>query len=399
MKRLFTTLLLMTSLLRLGAQEFRGAWLSTVAHDWPKIDVNANLDDMEVKAQIMAGQEEQKAVLISMLDSLKMVGCNAIFFQSVAYMDSMYPSEYLPWSRLLTGTEGQTPVYDPLEIVVNHCHELGMQIHLWMNPYRVGSKARNFADNHPMKAHPEWLQVYKGSYYWNPGNPEVRAFLGAIVREALTKYDLDGVHIDDYFYPSGLQKEAREWDDSREYAMYGDSLTIDEWRYRNVDATIETMYHAVHDTKPGAIFSVSPSGRLHNTDLLYADPRRWTGHLDLLIPQLYWQINHPMEDARFDKNCREWPEDNVSGVPVVIGMPIYRWGEKTGKAVFNEKEYIDEVFLTRSQPGVYGQTWFAARHLLEHFDFIRTNIYPDDEPCPLFGDEADAAAAGIISEE
>lgn len=362
-------------------REIRAVWFSSAwLRDWPEITDDTSREGTADRIFTMFPEDQlyHKGRMLEMIDSLKAVGCNTVIFQTVSFMDAMHRSSFLPWSRYLTGTEGMIPIYDPLRVAVERCHELGMDIHAWMNPYRVGFTSRTYAPNHPMWLHPEWLQEYNGSYYWNPGIPEVREFIAGLVKEVLENYDVDGVHIDDYFYPSGLQKDQGTWDDSAEYEMYGDTLSVDEWRYRNVDETIKLLYETVHATRPDALFGVSPAGRLVNTQLLYADPSRWIGYMDYIVPQIYWQIEHPLEDARFDKQIHEWPAVNVPGVPVIAGMAIYRYGEKTRvpkgapAAIFDDAQYRRQMKLVRAEEGVYGQMWFSARGVLDHFDLIKS---------------------------
>ena len=354
--------------------EFRASWLTTVGgYDWPA----------GVKDPVL-----QQSNLRNMIHNIKNVNCNVVIMQVCCNSDAMWTSDILPWSSVLTGTQGKDPGYDPLAIAVQAAHADGMEIHAWINPMRVGSATAVRADNHPSKIHPAWVQQYGSNLYWDPANPEVIAYLEALATELMTKYDLDGLHIDDYFYPDGLKADAKEWDDSEEYALYGGGLSLEKWRESNINKVVKALYDGVHKTKPDKVFGVSPAGRLALTRYLYADPVQWVeqGTVDYLAPQIYWHHNH--STAPFLPTMNTWKEAAAAGgaanqVPVITGLAPYRLGE-TG---FTNEEFKLEVEDCRKADWVIGNIWFRTAHLLasSFAGYVKANIYPKESLIPKVG--------------
>jgi len=189
----------------------RAAWVTTVyGLDWPAGTT---------------GSTAQTSALINTIEKLKNLNINVIFFQAMSSCETMYASSILPWSRYLTGNYGQNPGYDPLAVAVQAAHERGIEIHAWLNPLRLGSSTITYPAGHPALLHPEWYCTYKGTRYWNAGIPEVRTYLQDVAKEILTKYDVDGIHFDDYFYPDGLKTTPDTWDDAATYQQYKGSFT------------------------------------------------------------------------------------------------------------------------------------------------------------------------------
>ncbi|MBR5398572.1 MAG: family 10 glycosylhydrolase [Bacteroidales bacterium] len=354
--------------------EFRASWLTTVGgYDWPNGVKDANL---------------QQNNLRNMIHNIKGVNCNVVIMQVCCNSDAMWKSDILPWSSVLTGTQGKDPGYDPLEIAVQTAHLDGMEIHAWINPMRVGSATAVRADNHPSKLHPEWVQQYGSNLYWDPANPEVIDYLNSLAKELMTKYDLDGLHIDDYFYPDGLKADAKEWDDAAEFALYGGGLSLEKWRESNINKVVKALYDGVHTTKPDKVFGVSPAGRLPLTRYLYADPVQWVeqGTVDYLAPQVYWHHNH--STAPFLPTMNTWKDVTLAGgaanqIPVITGLAPYRLGE-TG---FTNEEFKLEVEDCRKADWVIGNIWFRTAHLLgtSFASYVRSNIYPKESLIPKVG--------------
>ena len=354
--------------------EFRASWLTTVGgYDWPN-----GVKDPGI----------QQTNLRNMIHGIKGVNCNVVIMQVCCNSDAMWKSDILPWSSVLTGTQGKDPGYDPLQLAIQTAHSDGMEIHAWINPMRVGSATAARADNHPSKLHPDWVQQYGSNLYWDPANPEVIAYLEALATELMTKYDLDGLHIDDYFYPDGLKADAKEWDDSEEYALYGGGLSLEKWRESNINKVVKALYDGVHKTKPDKVFGVSPAGRLALTRYLYADPVQWVeqGTVDYLAPQIYWHHNH--STAPFLPTMNTWKDAAAAGgaanqVPVITGLAPYRLGE-TG---FTNEEFKLEVEDCRKANWVIGNIWFRTAHLLasSFASYVRSNIYPRESLIPKVG--------------
>lgn len=351
--------------------EFRAAWVATVANiDWPTKGASASV---------------QKSEFMSLLRDVKSAGCNVIMLQVVSNADAIYPSEILPWSVLLTGKQGQDPGYDPLGYAVAEAHKMGLEIHAWVNPLRIGASSAERVSDHPMKMNPSWYQTYKNSYYWNPGLPQVREFLGRIVTEIVTNYDVDGVHIDDYFYPSGLKTNQDTWYDTNLYNLYAEGRSIDEWRFSNIDEMIRTYQRVTHEAKPSAVFGVSPAGRIELTTNLYADPRHWVeqGTIDYLTPQIYWDHNRG-DFADFDTVLPQWLEMH-GNVPLMPGLATYKYGTKNSKEDFTDiAEYLYQVNLCRKS-GCPGNFWYNTTSIRksEVNKYLGSAIYPKEVLTPI----------------
>lgn len=360
--------------------EFRGAWVTTVsATDWPKnkIILQKISDDesnREMRRRIQRQIDSQKLAIVEMFTALKEAGINALMFHTVSNSDAMYPSKILPWSTHLTGHQGGDPGYDPLGYAIDVAHNLGLEIHAWLNPLRIGFNDLERTADHPHKLYPELVQTVGRTMYWDPSHPEVIEYLYNLVTELMINYNLDGIHIDDYFYPDGLRDGgAKGWDDSKMYEKDGNGLSLDKWREKNVNNIVRAMYSATHDANPDAVFSVSPGGRLVNTQKLYADPQYWIeeGTIDFLAPQIYWQHGHKIAD--FKKVLDSW-KDIMKDIPTIPGLAPYRWGEKN--AFENLEEYDLQIKECREADYVYGNIWFTtgsilqpdfARHMRENF--------------------------------
>ncbi len=351
------------------AQEMRGAWIATVGGiDWPAQEENCFT---------------QRANLIDMIRDLGDMGCNTVFFQVVSEMDAMYSSDLLPWSRELTGTEGEEPFFDPLSVAVMAAHEYGMKIHAWINPLRVSrSDTTSRAPDCIKHVHPEWVKNVNGREYLDPGYPEVAEFLSGIVSEILTRYDVDGIHIDDYFYPDGLQKDDSLWDDGALYKLHGGGKSLQEWRYCNIDRIVRTLYDTVHGIRPEALFGVSPSGLMANTSRLYADPRRWVaeGYPDYLVPQIYWSTDRG-DHAAFGSALAQWKD---LGVPVYAGLAAYKheypyYRNRKDAAFKDLGEFAKEIEVCRSSAYINGHVWFRARFILkdDFRDYISGTLYAE----------------------
>ena len=383
--------------------EFRGAWLSTVESiDWPKVKIllerQTNADgskesSSQMKKRIAEQREQQKKDLVSLITKIHRSGCNAVMFQVVSNTDALYPSKILQWAPSLTDTPGEGPGYDPLALAVKTAHSMGMEIHAWINPLRIGKvDFPRRADNICYKK-AELVQEHNGRLYWDPGQPKVREYLGELATEIMTKYDLDGLHIDDYFYPDGLKgtgeqakpkKNEKVWNDEALFQKYGQGKTLDQWREGNIDEIVRVMHGAVHKAKPFAVFGVSPAGRLVNTQGLYADPRNWAkqGTIDYLIPQIYWQHGHEIAD--FKKVMDSWA-GILEDVPVIVGMAAYRY---KSKAFPEFSEYVLQVKECREAPyldnefrqNVVGECWFTTHNII-------TDDFTSDMLNSFYGEE------------
>lgn len=285
-------------------REFRGVWVSTVfSLDWPKAN----------------DEKTQKEELIALFDAIKEANLNAILLQVRAESDAFYKSSQEPWSRWLTGVQGQDPGYDPLAFAIEEAHKRGLELHAWINPFRVNASTSSttvYSDDHISNTNPELLLEYaSGQKIINPGLPEARGYIVSIVEEITQNYDIDGIHFDDYFYPySGTSEE-----DLSTYETYGIGFdNIGEWRRHNVNETVRQVYEAIKAVKPGVRFGVSPFGIWKNGvpegivgmdayNVIYADAVHWieTHTIDYITPQLYWPIGGGQD---FKKLLEWWAE-------------------------------------------------------------------------------------------
>lgn len=302
-------------------REFRGAWMQFVNGMY-----------------LGKSTAEIQQMLRSQLDQLEKDGANAIIFQVRGECDALYPSEIEPWSRYLTGVQGQAPnpYWDPMQWMINECHKRGMEFHAWINPYRARMKTpTRLAPNHILVTHPERAFEYGGLYVLNPGLKANRDYILSVVDDIVRRYDVDGMHIDDYFYP--YPEAGRIIPDDREFQLYNNGFkNKDDWRRDNVNVFIKEMGEHIHRLKPWVKFGVSPFGiyrnkksspmgsdtnGLQNYDQLYADVVLWVnnGWVDYCVPQLYWQIGHKLADY---ETLIRWWDKHVGNRPLYIGESI-----------------------------------------------------------------------------
>ena len=290
-------------------REFRATWLTTVwGIDWPKTTIPLNGTD----AQKEYARNQQKKELCNILDSLKEANMNATFFQVRGMSDAMYQSKYENWSKYLTGTRGGDPGYDPLEYAIQEAHKRGIELHAWLNPYRYSSSTDTYSklENDYAKQHPDWILDYGEATILDPGLPEVRQRIQEIIADIVTRYDVDGIVFDDYFYAYGGTSSTLDKATQDKYRPEGKDLG--DWRRENVDMMIKDVYDTIQVIKPYVKFGVSPFGTwttdkkvadAHGITLpggvgqtgnmyaeIYCDPIAWLeqGTVDYISPQIYW---------------------------------------------------------------------------------------------------------------
>jgi uncharacterized lipoprotein YddW (UPF0748 family) len=353
-------------------REFRGVWVATVANiDWPSRPGLATA--------------EQQRELVAILDRARALNLNAVVLQVRPATDALYASPLEPWSEYLTGTMGRAPApyYDPLAFAVAEAHRRGLELHAWFNPYRARQAgARSpVAAGHVSVAKPHLVRRYGAMQWMDPGEPETMAHSLAVVLDVVRRYDVDGVHIDDYFYPYKIADSAGrkvDFPDSASYARYaagGGALARDDWRRRNVDEFVRRMYAAVKAEKPGVKVGVSPFGIARpgqpagiccfdQYSELYADARKWLreGWLDYWTPQLYWRISAPQQS--YPRLLAYWAAENVRGRHLWPGNYLSRVGD--GKAAWPTWEIDSQIVATRAQPGATGNVHFSMKALMSN---------------------------------
>jgi uncharacterized lipoprotein YddW (UPF0748 family) len=345
--------------------EFRGVWVATVDNiDWPRPQ-QFNVDS-------------QKLEYINQLEMHKRNGMNAMIVQVRPATDAFYPSSYEPWSQWLTGKQGRPPYpyYDPLLFMINETHKRGFEFHAWCNPYRANFSIgkSSIAPAHISKLHPEWFLRYGGTLYFDPGNKEGQQWVENVVRDIVKRYDVDAIHMDDYFYPYRIA--GREFPDSASFRLYGNGMSKDAWRRSNVDSIIVNISKIIKEEKPWVKFGISPFGVWRNSDKdpigsatkagvtnyddLYADILLWTrnGWIDYVTPQLYWETGHKL--AAFE-TLVDWWSRHTYGKHMYIGHGIYRGLEKYNRAWHNPKELPRQIELLRKYPTIQGSIYFSSK--------------------------------------
>lgn len=352
--------------IKLPRKELRGVWIASVDNiDWPS------------KKTLTAAQQQQE--FIDYLESFKKYNINAIFMQIRPTADAFYPSTLEPWSQFFTGTQGTSPGYDPLDFMIKEAHKRGIEFHAWINPYRIANNHATFAPaaSHIYKTHAEWTMIYNNKLLmFRPALPEVRSFFFSVVEDIITKYDVDGIHLDDYFYP--YPAAGATIDDIADYDKYGKSkfASIEDFRRDNVNQAIEGVHKLIKAKRPDVLFSVSPyavwrnrtddpngsntSDPTTNYDALYADIRLWCekGWLDFVIPQLYASTENSA--ANFKRLVEWWPK-NTFNTPVMVGYPLYKFGVAAEGAVFQDPIELEMLyFYGRRQVSIQGGILYNA---------------------------------------
>jgi uncharacterized lipoprotein YddW (UPF0748 family) len=368
--------------------EFRGVWIATVDNiDWPSA---GNTDT-----------EEQKAEFIQLLNTHKRNGINAIVAQIRPCADAFYPSSLEPWSHWLTGKQGTppSPYYDPLQFMITETHKRGMVFHAWLNPYRAVFNIGGYplSATHITRLHPEWFVTYGDKRYFDPGNKEAQQYVVNIIKDVVSRYDIDAVHLDDYFYPYRIAK--KEFPDWASFNKYGNGLRKAAWRRSNVDSIICKLSRTIKEENSHCQFGISPfgiwrnsdkdpegsdtQGGLTNYDDLYADIVLWlkNGWIDYVAPQLYWEIGHRIADYEILIN---WWNDHTYGRHCYIGLAPYRAGDNA--AWRNKKQLPRQIELLRKAANVQGMIFFSSNSLEKNVngwsDSLRLNYFKDSAAIP-----------------
>ncbi len=305
----FCLLLVQTLTAANPKREFRAAWVTTAwAIDWPKNSWGS-----------VDRATEQKNELVQLLDSMKQANMNAVCLQVRSFCDAMYNSKYEPWSQYITGTRGGTPSYDPLAFAIEEAHSRGMELHVWLNPYRYASSTNTYGNlaTDYANTHPEWLMAYDNATILNPSIAAVKQRIAAVVADIVENYDIDGVLFDDYFYIKGTPMSQ----DAELYSANNpNNLSQADWRRENVNEMVRMVHDTIKYTKPWVTFGIGPAPQVASTDAtaakygvdkmpfsdwqyngIYSDPLAWisSGTIDYISPQMYWTINSSYSFATF----------------------------------------------------------------------------------------------------
>ncbi len=353
-------------------RELRAVWVTTLSQlDYPPAPTTDSAVLRESYRYLLA--------------RFRQMGLNAVIFQVRPAADAFYPSALAPWSAYLTGKQGLPPAgnFDPLRFFVEETHRFGMEFHAWFNPYRAtaGLDTAGLAPDHIFYQHRDWLFRYGNRFYFNPALPAVRNYLTTVVAEVTSRYDIDAVHLDDYFYPYKVPGEV--FPDSLDYRRYGNGFSsIDDWRRSNVDTLIRQLSTAIKRQKPHVQFGISPFGVWRNRDRdprgsptragvtsyddLYADVLLWLdrGWIDYLIPQLYWNVGFPPADHALLLDW--WGQQTGGRKHLFIGHAAYKVGDNPEKAWDDPAEIPRQVLLNRKNPATSGSVFFRSQFLINN---------------------------------
>ncbi|WP_395894705.1 glycoside hydrolase family 10 protein [Bacillus safensis subsp. safensis] len=353
-----------------STREMRAVWIASVYNlDWPS-----------KKGLPVA---EQKQEFIRLLDEIKAMNMNAVIMQIKPTADAFYPSAYGPWSEYLTGTQGKDPGYDPLEFMIEEAHKRGLEFHAWFNPYRITmnhTDLSRLSADHPAREHPGWTIAYGNQLYYNPGIPETQDFIVGGIEEVVKNYDIDAVHMDDYFYPYKIA--GVPFPDQETYETYGKKAFthIEDWRRDNVNQLVKQINNTIKKEKPYVKFGISPFGvwrnikddptgsnttaGMTNYDDLYADTREWIQQhdIDYVTPQIYWSIG--FQAADYDVLTKWWSNE-VKGEPVhlYIGQAAYKINQNSDPAWSDPEEYFRQIELNRQSQLVQGSMHFSLKDI------------------------------------
>ncbi len=349
-------------------REFRAVWVATVNNiDWPS------------KPGLTT--EQQKKEVVDILDMHAKNGMNAIIMQIRPAADAFYKSDLEPWSRYLTGTAGKapSPFYDPLQFWIEECHNRNMEFHAWLNPFRVAQKAEEpLATSHIAFTHPDWIVNYGGKLYFDPGLPQAQEFVIKVVVDIVSRYDVDAIHFDDYFYPYPLKED---FPDTQSFAKYNRGFRPEQkadWRRDNVNTIIQNLSENIKKTKPWVKFGISPFGVWRNKtedpegsdtkagttnyDQLYADILKWqkNGWIDYCLPQLYWQIGHQTVDFL---TLSKWWAAHAYNRAIYIGHGVYKLEANSTIPEWRDPEQlVKQIQITRQIPQLGGSAFYSSIH-------------------------------------
>lgn len=368
--------------------EMRAVWVATVDNiDWPSKPV--------------VSSDVQKEEFIRLLEMHKRNGMNTLIVQIRPATDAFYPSALEPWSQWLTGVQGRPPVpyYDPLVFMIDETHKRGMQFHAWMNPYRAvfNLNKSSVTSNHITRLHPEWFLNYGDKKYFNPGNKEAQKHVTAVVKDVVSRYDVDAIHFDDYFYPYRIP--GKEFPDASSFNKYGKGMDKEDWRRSNVDSIILSLNRVIKKANKKCEFGISPFGVWRNADKdvngsntkagqtnyddLYADILLWlkNGWIDYVAPQLYWEFGH--KAAPYEV-LLDWWATHTYGKKCYIGLAIYR--ANSNEAWKDKTQLPRQIQAIRNTPNLQGMVFFSSKSFVNNpngwSDSLRYNYFKDPAPVP-----------------
>lgn len=365
-------------------RELRAVWVASVANiDWP--------------SRKGLSTESQKNEFTNLVKRHKQNGMNALFVQVRPSCDAFYDSNIEPWSEWLSGIQGKAPLpfYDPLAFMIEVTHQHGMEFHAWFNPYRavINKTSSSIAKNHISVQRPDWIQIDENLKILDPGLPEVRNYVAKVVMDVVRRYDIDGVHFDDYFYP--YPKKGVVFQDDKTFKKYSKGIkNIHDWRRNNINTLIKMISDSINSVKPNIKYGVSPFGIWRNKNShpsgsntsgfesyngIYCDPITWLkeGYVDYVLPQIYWSIGFPAADF---SELALWWSRNTYGKHIYVGHGAYKI--ENGAADFrweNKSEMPNQIRMVRNITELRGSTFFSSKSISNNLggveDSLRKEIY------------------------
>ncbi|MGL4292442.1 MAG: glycoside hydrolase family 10 protein [Bacteroidales bacterium] len=379
-----TLILLLISLSSVHAdsapkREFRGTWIQTI-----------------YQAQYAGmSQKQMKQYFCELLDGLQYAGINAIIFQMRPSADAFYNSQIEPWSKWFTGKQGNAPAqeWDPADFLIKECHKRNMEFHAWLNPYRVATNSKEkLAPNHIFHQHPEWFVEYDGKLFFDPGYPQTRKYVREVIKDIVTRYDVDAIHFDDYFYP--YPAKGQSFSDDNSFLTYHKKMNFksnqrEDWRRQNINILIKSIREDIIQIKPWVRFGISPFGiyrnhhndpdgsltnGLQNFDDLYADILFWSnqGWIDYVIPQLYWEIGHKQADY---KTLVKWWNDHANNSHMYIGQSISRSLDQNQALSVSDHHFSQKMDLARRLTAISGNCFWYGYQINENEKQIATVLH------------------------
>lgn len=378
-------------------KEFRGLWIATTLNlNWPS---KAGLSTEKQKKELLD--------LIKMAHSLKL---NVLLFQVRPSSDALYHSCIEPWSEFLTGTMGKAPdpFYDPLEFAIKECHKRKIELHAWINPFRARMNYNgqtHCSKRHISKTHPEWVREY-GNYQWvDPGEPSAQLYILAVIKDIVRRYNIDGIVMDDYFYPYKIRdknNQSLDFPDAETKKRFGSAIKTAQWRRKNINTFVQNFYTTVKRIKPHIKVGISPFGiwkpdhpkgikaGISAYDDLYADSKLWLqkGWIDYFIPQLYWELNPP--EQSYKTLLTWWKKHNKKHRLLIAGNTLAKldthFNFQTNKeAQWSVDEIINQIKYTKTVAEASGNAFFGASMLQQNKDNIveaLKNIYTQTASLP-----------------
>ncbi len=357
-------------------RELRAVWVATVANiDWPSSST--------------ASVDAQKYEFTRLLDSLAATNFNAVVVQIRPTADAFYPSSIEPWSKYLTGRSGQPPYpyFDPLQFMIEEAHKRNLELHAWINPLRAYNGKNPHPSSHITYIHPEWFYTYGSSTLMNAGNPQAVAYLLRVIEEIIVKYDIDALHMDDYFYPYTIAGKSIP-DDEEYYRYNSKGLSKSDWRRENINTIVQRIQHLILQKKPEVQLGISPFGVWRNYDddprgsythagqtnydNLYADVRLWMekGWIDYCAPQLYWERGHKAADY---STLIKWWKQNAYDCYIISGLQIYLMDQSSKSVWQSTEETLEQISLARYY-GYDGICLYSAKYFAKNIRGLKTDL-------------------------